>query len=196
MLTPARLTESEALAAYIDEQAGAILAAAHGLTEDQARATPCRSALSIGGLVKHATFVMAGPRRGGGDLTEADVAAFGDSFALRADETLAGAREAFEATRQALRERVAATDPDGDLEVPSAPWHGRHESTTATQRFQLLHLVEELARHAGHADIIREQIDGAGAGPLMLAQENLPGNDFMQPWTLEDSEIAGAHAGN
>ena len=51
------------------------------------------------------------------------------------------------------------------------------------QRFALVHHVEEFARHAGHADIIREQLDGAGAGPLLFASEGLSGNAFVQPWT-------------
>ena len=58
MFTPGKYTESEVLAGYLDQQLAAIRAAAYGLTEDQARQTPCRSALSIGGLVKHATSVM------------------------------------------------------------------------------------------------------------------------------------------
>ncbi len=51
------------------------------------------------------------------------------------------------------------------------------------QRFALVHHVEELARHAGHADIIREQIDGATAASLLMAVEGREGNDFVQPWT-------------
>ena len=35
-----------------------------------------------------------------------------------------------------------------------------------TVRWVLLHLVEELARHAGHADVVRESIDGKGAADL------------------------------
>ena len=45
---------------YIDQQLTAIRAAAFGLTEAQARETPCRSALSVGGIIKHAAYVMRG----------------------------------------------------------------------------------------------------------------------------------------
>lgn len=199
MLTPDRMTESEALAAYVDEQIGAILTAAHGLTEEQARQRPCRSELSIGGLLKHATFVLDGhaePRGrtadGGTAITPEAFAAFAGSFALTAEETIEGAREALRAARSATRERIAGADPGAPALAPPAPWHGRFESTPITARFMTLHLVEELARHAGHADIIREQIDGAGAGPLMLAEEGLPGNDFMDPWTPEETQGVGA----
>jgi hypothetical protein len=49
-------------------------------------------------------------------------------------------------------------------------------------RWVLLHLVEETARHAGHADIIRETVDGATAYPLMAAAEGWPESDFVKPW--------------
>lgn len=51
-----------------------------------------------------------------------------------------------------------------------------------TKRLLALHQIEEFARHAGHADVIREQLDGAKAGELTLAVKDLPGNDFIQPW--------------
>ena len=50
-------------------------------------------------------------------------------------------------------------------------------------RWVLLHLVEETARHAGHADIVRESIDGATMYGLMAAAEGWPPGDWLQPWT-------------
>jgi len=44
-----------------------------------------------------------------------------------------------------------------------------------TPRYVLLHLIEETARHAGHADIVRESIDGATCWTLMAAAEGWPG---------------------
>jgi hypothetical protein len=61
------------------------------------------------------------------------------------------------------------------------------------ERFALLHHVEELARHAGHADIIREQIDGADAGSLLMAAEGREGNTFVQPWTPAADRTTAAH---
>jgi hypothetical protein len=46
----------------------------------------------------------------------------------------------------------------------------------------LLHLISETARHAGHADIVREAIDGATAFPLLAAAENWPATPWLQPW--------------
>jgi hypothetical protein len=49
-------------------------------------------------------------------------------------------------------------------------------------RWVLLHLIEEVGRHAGHADIIRESVDGATAMPLMAAAEGWPATPWLQPW--------------
>ena len=49
-------------------------------------------------------------------------------------------------------------------------------------RWVLLHLVEELARHAGHADLIRESIDGATMYELMAGVEGWPATEWLQPW--------------
>jgi hypothetical protein len=63
----------------------------------------------------------------------------------------------------------------------SVPWNPK-ECDTWSVRWVLLHLVEETARHAGHADIIRETVDGATAYPLMAAAEGWPESDFVKPW--------------
>jgi hypothetical protein len=60
MYPPAQHDEITGLVSYIDEQLTAIRAAAFGLTEDQARETPCRSALSVGGIIKHVSYGMRG----------------------------------------------------------------------------------------------------------------------------------------
>jgi hypothetical protein len=55
-------------------------------------------------------------------------------------------------------------------------------------RWVLLHLIHETARHAGHADIIRETIDGATALPLMAAVEQWPPRRTITPWTPPASD--------
>ncbi|MHB1519444.1 MAG: DinB family protein [Acidimicrobiales bacterium] len=187
MFSPGKYTESETLVGYLSQQLAAIRSAAHGLTENQARQTPCRSALSIGGLVKHATYVMRQRERREANpemmLDDAGIALFMGSFALGDDETLAGTLEAFDEARAAYLADVRATDPGADMTAPAAPWDGLYGPTDSVQRFALVHHVEEFARHAGHADIIREQIDGAGAASLLMAVEGREGNAFVQPWT-------------
>ena len=187
MFGPGKYSESDVLVGYLEAQLESIRAAAFGLTEEQARATPCRSALSIGGLVKHATYVLAQRARREADPTampdEAGFALFMGSFALADDETLAGALARFDEVRAEYLAAVRSTDPGAAMISPPAPWDGIYQPTESVQRFALVHHVEELARHAGHADIIREQLDGADAASLLMAVEGRPGNEFVQPWT-------------
>ncbi|GAB2914134.1 DinB family protein [Rhodococcus aerolatus] len=185
MFAPAPYTESEVLVGFLAQQLDGLRAAAHGLTDEQARATPCRSALSVGGLLKHATYVMTGRQRDrlSEPLDAAGAAVFAASFVLGPDETLEGTLAAFDAARETYLADVRTTDPGAPMTEPPAPWDGLPDPTPSVQRFALVHHVEELARHAGHADIIREQIDGAGALPLLMAVEGRPGNRFVQPWS-------------
>jgi len=188
MYAPAQHDEVTGLVNYIDQQLTAIRSAAFGLTEQQARETPCRSALSVGGIIKHATYVMRGAlERLRTEVTEqpldpAAYAAFTDSFVVRDDETMTATIEEFDSTREKLLAAVAATDPAADTMAPPAPWHGIFDARPIHARYYLVHLVEELARHAGHTDIIREQIDGVAVPSLVLTLAGASANDFFQPY--------------
>ena len=88
--------------------------------------------------------------------------------------------------RQAAREtdEIVAGIADLGRPVPvprDAPWFPQDVEAWSV-RWVLLHLIEETARHAGHADIVREAIDGARAFPLMAAAENWPATPWLQPW--------------
>ncbi|WP_299035477.1 DinB family protein [uncultured Pseudokineococcus sp.] len=189
MISPGKWSEIEVLVGYLDQQMSAIRASAHGLTEEQARRTPCRSALSIGGILKHVSHVLQGRLTTTAEPDPADVARFRASFALAEDETLAGALEVFDRTRADYLARVRATDPAADVVEPPAPWFGQTEPAPSVQRFRLVHHVEELARHAGHADVLREQIDGASAASLLAAVEGWSPNAFVQPWTPPEGDV-------
>lgn len=191
MVTPTVRTESDELVAYIAHEIQAIRNSAHGLTDQQARETPCASALSIGGILKHCTYVANGWGRRAKAATQGapspqafaeHAKAFTASFALTDDETLAGALADFDAATSRLLAELATIDPDDTLYEPAAPWDDRPEPVPTRARFALLHQVEEFARHAGHAHIIREQLDGACAGGLDLAVTGRPGNPYVQPW--------------
>jgi hypothetical protein len=188
MYPPAQHDEITGLVSYIDEQLTAIRAAAFGLTEDQARETPCRSALSVGGIIKHVSYGMRGAlERLRTEVTEqlVDAAAYAeytDSFTVRDDETVVGTIVDFDRVRAQLLAAVAATDPAGDTMAPPAPWHGIFDARPIHARYYLVHLVEEYARHAGHADIIREQIDGVAVPTLVLTLAGATANDFFQPY--------------
>jgi hypothetical protein len=82
-------------------------------------------------------------------------------------------------TDEAIR---GIADLGQDVPVPKGvPWFPADVDAWSV-RWVLLHLVEELARHAGHADIVRESIDGATMHPLMAAVEGWPETEWLKPW--------------
>jgi uncharacterized damage-inducible protein DinB len=178
-----RSGESESLLAFLAQQRSAVSNAAYGLTEDQARIATTASTLSIGGLVKH----VAAAERGwidkvlGSDSSDpTDYRAYLAEFALGPDETLAGVLDLYAETATRT-DAVIADIPDlgRAVDLPKGvPWFPE----TASVRWVLLHLIEETARHAGHADIIRESLDGAVAGSLMAAVEEWDPTPWVQPW--------------
>ncbi len=141
---------------------------ARELTDEQARQRTTASELTIGGLIKHVTFVERGWAsfivEGPAGLPSAEdteaLAAHADSFRLREDETLAGALAAYEEVAAATDELVRSLpDLDAAQPLPPAPWFAPGAQWSA--RRVLLHIVAETAQHAGHADIVREALDGA-----------------------------------
>ncbi len=144
------------------------------LTDDQARARTTVSELCLGGLIKHVTqteagwaeFILTGPSgmlTGGKDWAdwgEEEWAARARIFQLLPEETLAGVLADY-ARVAARTDEIVATIPDLDAShpLPEAPWFepGAHRSA----RRSILHIIAETAQHAGHADIIREALDGA-----------------------------------
>lgn len=166
MYEPAVHDEATSLAGYVDQQLAAIRAAVYGLTEEQASAHPCRSALSIIGIIKHTADGMRSVVRtldAGmtvSHMTKEAVGRYMAGFALVDGETAADVLAEFDAARTDYVAAIGACDPDAETVSPPAPWHGRFEQRPIRLRYYLLHQVEEMARHAGHADIIREQLDG------------------------------------
>lgn len=193
MPTPGIHTEVEEFALFLGDQLAGLRAAAHGLTDEQARATPCRSGLSVGGLLEHALYVMGERLQGEADgnrsreFTAATFQQFASSFVLDDDQSLATALHRFDDMTERYLDSVRAADPNGPALEPAAPWDGILTETPTTERFYLMHHIEELARHAGHADIIREQLDGADAGSLRAAIDGRPPNAFVQPWAPDSA---------
>ncbi len=179
---PSTSTEPEALLAYLIQQRDGLKYAAFGLTDDQLRATPTRSALSIGGLMKHAAFTERGwihILQGRPSMGED---AYTDSFALTEADTVDSLTGQLDAVGEETAAAVAALDDLAvRVQLPPAPWYPRNPDGYQA-RWILLHLVEELARHAGHADIIREHIDGATMYELMAGAEGWPETEWIKPW--------------
>jgi uncharacterized damage-inducible protein DinB len=140
------------------------------LTDEQARQRTTVSELTLGGLIKHVTavernwarFIVHGPSDGPdfSNLSEADYQAWADGFRLLPAETLAGVLADYEQAAKETDDLVATfPDLDADHALPPAPWNPPGERWSA--RRTLLHIATETAHHAGHADIIRESLDGA-----------------------------------
>ncbi len=189
MSAPEPHSEIDGIVGYVEQQLDAIRAAAVGLTEEQARLRPCRSALSIGGLLKHVTSCMRGSTEqltGDGQpraaFDEDAFAAHEASFVLAADETAAGALDEFDAARVEYIAALAAADPSAPTVEDPAPWFGILDNRPARRRYLLVHQIEELARHAGHADIIREQIDGMCVSAIALTADGMPASTFFEPY--------------
>jgi hypothetical protein len=122
-------------------------------------------------------------RRPPAGTIEERVATYQENFRLGPDETLAGVLARYaEVARQT--EEIVAGIPDLGQAVPvpgGVPWFP-DDIEAWSVRWVLLHLIQETARHAGHADIVREHIDGATAFPLMAAAEEWPDSPWLQRW--------------
>jgi uncharacterized damage-inducible protein DinB len=138
-------------------------ATARDLTDEQANQRTTASELTIAGILKHvatteaswASFILEGP--GALAMAPEDWAA---QFRMGPDETLAGLLERYREVAARTDELVASL-PDLDVAhpLPEAPWF--EPGAVRSARRVLLHIVAETAQHAGHADIIRESLDGA-----------------------------------
>jgi hypothetical protein len=104
-----------------------------------------------------------------------------ESFVLSDDETLPAVLHRYELACARTDSLIGGIDDLGRrVALPAEPWFPDPEACTV--RWILLHLIEETARHAGHADIIRETLDGALSGPLMAAAEGWPEDGWVKPW--------------
>ena len=148
-------TEREALCGYLDQQRDALMRKTSGVSDADARKTPTASSLSLLGLLKHSAswerrwfqIIVAG--RGEWPDSEADPA---EDFAVNDHDTVAHwlGRYADEiSVSQQITDQMSLDDRCA-----------RHDLVDENLRWVLLHLIEETARHAGHADIIREALDG------------------------------------
>ena len=91
----------------------------------------------------------------------------------------------FDAVCQEVLDAVDRLDLNTPVPAPEAPWFPK--GVVWSVRWVWMHLIEELARHAGHADIVRESIDGAQMFSLMLAKDGLPDTPFLKAWKREVS---------
>lgn len=154
------------LLATLTAHRGFLRQTVHGLIDEQARLRTTASELCLGGLIKHvaateeqwAAFIVRGPAAMQGSAD--DEPTWADGFQMGPDETLSALLERY--TDVAARTDalvLSLPDLDAAQPLPPAPWFEPGASWSA--RRVLLHILAETAQHAGHADILRESIDGA-----------------------------------
>lgn len=191
-MPPPVADERQALRDYLFQQQYAFRAMAYGLTDEQARATPTVSALSVGALIKHVTNcqhgwmqrVAAAPDVPPADDRPVEVrqAEYADEFVMQPDETLEAVLPRFEAGNEEALRLVETADLDAAVPVPrDAPWFPKDVEAWSV-RWVFFHMLEELSRHAGQGDIIRESIDGATMYELLGGLEGWPETDWLKPY--------------
>ena len=144
---------------------------AQNLTDEQANTRSTVSELTVGGLIKHVSEVeksWADFAQGKQENEFADIdwdnpspellAKWQNKFSLADGETLAGILADYEKVAAVTDELVRTLDLDTSYELPEAPWQPPGVFWSVRRVF--LHISAETAQHAGHADIIREAIDG------------------------------------
>jgi len=132
------------------------------LSDEQAALRTTASELCLGGLIKHVAGVEERWMRfavGGAEAMRSEPIDWEGQFRLLDGETLAGVLEKYEQVARRTDELVAALDLDASHPLPEAPWF--EPGARWSVRRVLLHILAETAQHAGHADIIRESLDGA-----------------------------------
>ncbi|HEX3245102.1 MAG TPA: DinB family protein [Chloroflexota bacterium] len=185
---PPTTDEKALLLAYLDLQRQGLRNAAYGLKDEQARRAPTVSALSIGGLIKHVTgveefWMNIAMLRELPDFSSGSPEAYEATFRMGLDETLADTIGRYNEVKAATEDAIHGLD-DLSRAVPvprGVPWFPTDVEAWSV-RWVLLHLIQETCRHAGHADIIREAIDGATMYPLMAAVDGWPETPWIKPW--------------
>lgn len=191
-MPPPIADERAGLKEYVAAQQYAFHAIAFGLTDEQARSAPSVSALSIGGLIKHVTScqhgwmerVAAAPELTEGDQRpmEDQAADYEDEFVMREDETLAQVLAAFDEQNAETIRLIETADLSAAVPIPQhVPWFPKDVPAWSV-RWVIFHMIEELARHAGQGDIIRESIDGATLYELLAGIEDWPATEWLTPW--------------
>lgn len=146
---PGMTTEMHQLLAVLDGLRAGVLKKVAGLSEDDARRSTVDSGTNLAGLVQHLTFVES--------LWFEEVVGGGKAKGLRSMQvdpsvSLRTLRAGYKAACE-TSDRIVATIGDPDAPVT-------RNGKTHNLRWALLSVIGEISRHAGHADIIREQIDG------------------------------------
>ncbi|ONI86502.1 hypothetical protein ALI144C_11415 [Actinosynnema sp. ALI-1.44] len=132
------------------------------LTDEQANQRTTVSELTLGGLIKHVASTELGWTNfiiGGAEKMFSEPVDWEAQFSMKDGETLAGLLERYEEVARRTDELVATVDLDESHPLPEAPWF--EQGASWSNRRVLMHIIAETSQHSGHADIIRESLDGA-----------------------------------
>ena len=144
-----------------------------GLSDAETASRPSASELSLSGLVKHVAETELGwLRRAQQRPSEVQRTeeTWADSFRLVGGETVAGMLAFWAGVARETEEWMRSVPSlDDTFPLPEAPWYP--PAQRVSMRWLLLHLIEETARHAGHADVIRESLDGRTAFELVAEEQ-------------------------
>ncbi|MER7620773.1 DinB family protein [Streptomyces sp. NPDC126503] len=158
---------------FIEAQRAAIRRAARGLTEEQAASRPSASELSLSGLIKHVAEVelnwlrLAQQRPNERQRTQET---WGEAFRLTDGETIPEIVDFWAGVAKETEDFVRSVPSlDDTFPLPPAPWFPKDGRVSV--RWMLLHLVQEMGRHAGHADIVRESLDGKVSFDLIAEEQ-------------------------
>lgn len=143
--------EQDVVVGFLDYLRAAIAAKADGLPDSQARAPGVPSGTNLLGLLRHLTHVERHW------LLGHEVTDWEATFHAGPDETAETVLAAYRETNAQANKRIASWD---DLTEPG-PRPAKRGRPAPSRRWTLVHLIEETARHAGHADILRELTDGS-----------------------------------
>ncbi|MFI9151153.1 DinB family protein [Streptomyces sp. NPDC053367] len=164
--------ERGALLAFVEAQRGGLRRSLLGLTDEQAAQTPSASELSLSGLVKHVAETelnwlrMAQQKPNERARTQET---WSESFRLVEGETVAETLAFWDGVAQETEAFIRSVPSlDDTFPLPPAPWFPK--DGRVSMRWLMIHLVEEIARHAGHADIVRESLDGRTAFELVALE--------------------------
>jgi uncharacterized damage-inducible protein DinB len=152
-------TERAGLCEFLDMQREALIDKAQGLSDEEARLTPTVSSLSLLGLLKHSAIwerrwfqVIVAGRSFPGEWPEVHSQEADPTFRLTDQDTVETVVADYRAQISASNQVLSTLDLDAPCAWP--------DMADQNLRWVALHMIEETARHAGHADIIRETIDG------------------------------------
>lgn len=201
-LTPNANGEAAVVGNFVRNQFAQVRNATHGLTDEQWHQRSTVSEFTLAVLVDHVGLVAEQYGVGieasaGGSAEYSKGVTQGEAESV---EGYAGARLLADFDRRtagfgALLDRIESGEValDGLVPVPAAPWFP-DDLTHWEVRWVLLHIATEVARHAGHADIIRESIDGKGSYELNALADGEPwpawgdGEWTDGEWTATETE--------